>query len=180
MNGTFILTRKDTKQVVASINAPYKTDPETIKLHWVASQGMSAEIAKDVSVDYCPVTDWKDSLEHVLTPVDQIPPREPKKTTVELCEVILDGNDSPHDDNGTQNVEVYLENPDALVVQFEGHGCAGYVEGGGQVLFELYKGVPRVVIWADIRQEDPTNIIYLDQAHEKHRPIDVDADTEIH
>lgn len=67
-----------------------------------------------------------------------------------------------------------------LTVEVEGAGVAISIPGfsdiyttpgynGPVVLVEFRGGVPHVVVWADINQEDPTHIISLAGASEKLR-----------
>lgn len=60
------------------------------------------------------------------------------------------------------------QGPDGLEIYLDGYGDAcSYA--GSCVYLEFYEGVPRVVIWADINQEDPTHVIELDMAAESRR-----------
>lgn len=53
---------------------------------------------------------------------------------------------------------------------FDGYGDAGSAEGHGRpVTVEYYGNQVRVLVWADINQEDPTHIIPLDEAKEEKR-----------
>lgn len=55
-------------------------------------------------------------------------------------------------------------------LSFEGYGDHTSADGYGQpVHVEFFRGSPRVIVWADINQEDPTNIIELDNAAEDKR-----------
>jgi hypothetical protein len=56
---------------------------------------------------------------------------------------------------------------DGITVQHEGTGCK---DGDYAPIFiEWYDGKPRIIIWADINQEDPTHIIDLSEALETNR-----------
>ena len=60
-----------------------------------------------------------------------------------------------------------------VLVRPEGSGDFGSGEGDGwPVLIEIYEGKPRVIIWSDINQEDPTHEIDLSGALEVHRDND--------
>lgn len=53
----------------------------------------------------------------------------------------------------------------SLEIRPEGTGLKTHLEGA-PILIERYKGHIRVVIWADINQEDPTHIVSLAGAYE--------------
>jgi hypothetical protein len=63
-----------------------------------------------------------------------------------------------------------------VLVRPEGYGDKPSDDGDGwPVLIENRNGVPHVVIWADINQEDPTHVISLDEAAESNRKEEEDA-----
>lgn len=70
-----------------------------------------------------------------------------------------------------QKGEVVVENNDlALCIHLDGYGlmnCQPKV--GGPILVERYEGKLRLLVWADINQEDPTHIIDLEPANESNR-----------
>jgi len=81
-------------------------------------------------------------------------------------------------DNGQgrerQKIEVEIEaSEDGILIKPKGYGdfCTdnGY---GSPVLIELCNGHPRVVVWSDINQEDPTHIVSLEGAAESLRKPD--------
>jgi hypothetical protein len=92
------------------------------------------------------------------------------KQTIKLHEMMWD--------NGTgrerQEVEVEIEaTKDGILIKPKGYGDHCTDDGYGcPVLVELCNGHPRVVVWSDINQEDPTNIISLDGAAESLRKPD--------
>ena len=58
----------------------------------------------------------------------------------------------------------------AMVIEAKGYGNAGVEDGhGSPVILEVYNGSLRLVVWADINQEDPTHIIDLEGAREDSR-----------
>lgn len=58
-----------------------------------------------------------------------------------------------------------------IFVSFKDHGVC--TEDDGEcVLIEQIKGEPRVVVWGDINQEDPTDTIELHEARHDHREED--------
>ena len=58
-------------------------------------------------------------------------------------------------------------------VQVEGYGDCCSADGQGTpVVIERYEGQLRVVIWADINQEDATHVIVLENAREDKREDD--------
>jgi hypothetical protein len=68
-----------------------------------------------------------------------------------------------------------------LVIGLDGLGDKGTQPGYGKpVLVEIWRGEPRVVVWSDINQEDPTHTISLAGASEKLRddgdPVDPSND----
>ena len=57
-----------------------------------------------------------------------------------------------------------------LILRFEGFGDHNSEDGyGAPVLVENWEGKLRVVVWADINQEDPTHVIDLTGARERNR-----------
>jgi hypothetical protein len=55
-------------------------------------------------------------------------------------------------------------------IAFDDYGVMTMVpEHGHPVLIENRGDVPHVCVWADITQEDPTHVISLEGAHERHR-----------
>ena len=69
------------------------------------------------------------------------------------------------DEERTIDVEV-TSNSNGISVKIDGYED---MNGCDPVLIELYEGVPRVVIWGDINQEDPTHIILLEGARTTER-----------
>lgn len=64
-----------------------------------------------------------------------------------------------------------LDHP-AAFFHFEGYGDHNSPDGQGiPVLFEVYEGELRLLVWADINREDPTHIISLDGARERDRVV---------
>ena len=59
-------------------------------------------------------------------------------------------------------------------------GC-GMLESGADdgfpIYIEFYDGKPRCLVWADIRDPDPTHVIEMDTALEKYRVPDEECDT---
>lgn len=56
---------------------------------------------------------------------------------------------------------------DGITVQHEGTGCQ--CGDFPPIFIEWYDGKPRIIIWADINEEEPTHIIDMSGALEKHR-----------
>jgi hypothetical protein len=55
-------------------------------------------------------------------------------------------------------------------LKLDGYGTNDMETGGGPVvLVEVRDGVAHVVIWADIKTEEPTHVISLEGAKEEHR-----------
>jgi len=77
--------------------------------------------------------------------------------------------------------EVYVEvehGNNSIYISPVGYGDASSVNGEGcPVMLEVWEGQLRVVIWADINQEDPTHIISLEGARENLRDIGEKAET---
>lgn len=75
----------------------------------------------------------------------------------------------------TRGVEV-RDFPDALTIHIDGLGLCPMDDDFGQVIYlEINKGKPRLLVWADINQENPTHVIDLSGAgielREKYRPL---------
>lgn len=73
-----------------------------------------------------------------------------------------------------QQIEVEIEaTKDGILIRPKGYGDHYTENGHGwPVLVELCNGQPRLVVWSDINQEDPTHIISLDGAAESLREPD--------
>jgi hypothetical protein len=72
-------------------------------------------------------------------------------------------------DKGRQGGTVKV-GPNDVEVLLDGHGTLTMDPGHGPViLLEYLDGVPRLIVWADINQEDPTHVIELRKASEKAR-----------
>ncbi len=72
------------------------------------------------------------------------------------------------DHRGSLAVRV-VANESAVSIFPEGYGDYGSAEGHGcPVFLELHQGRLRLVVFADIGQEDPTHIIDLEGARETH------------
>jgi len=72
---------------------------------------------------------------------------------------------------GRANLPVTVEgNELALVIKPEGFGDYYSSDGhGAPILIENRNGVPFLIVWANINQEDPTHVINLREASEKAR-----------
>ena len=58
----------------------------------------------------------------------------------------------------------------ALLIRLDGYGDFCSADGQGTVVaLEVAEGYPRVLVWADINQEDPTHTISLENAREDKR-----------
>ena len=65
---------------------------------------------------------------------------------------------------GATTVEVVVEKDNlGVILKPQGTSVCGAVDCG-PVLLELHEGKLRLLVWADIRQEEPTHIIDLDGA----------------
>ncbi len=92
-------------------------------------------------------------------------------TTVALAEAL--GTTSA----GSSNVTISVEKDNlALIIHPEGMGT--WDGPYAPVLLERHEGKVRLVIWADINQQDPTHIIDLSEALESKRADDAQADTD--
>ena len=57
-----------------------------------------------------------------------------------------------------------------VLIRLEGYGDACSADGCGRpLLLELYKGVPRLIAWGDINDEEYTACISLEKANESNR-----------
>lgn len=79
-------------------------------------------------------------------------------------------------------VEAGVEPPDspyddaaAITLKIAGHETCNGIDDA-VVLLELYEGVPRLIVWADINSEEPTHIIDLSGADKKKRKNPSDPD----
>jgi hypothetical protein len=59
--------------------------------------------------------------------------------------------------------------PLGIAIQFEGYSTCNAVGVSEVVLIEQIGGKPRVVVWANINEENPTHIIELGEARESQR-----------
>jgi hypothetical protein len=65
--------------------------------------------------------------------------------------------------------------PGGISFRFSGYGDKTSVKGEGEpALVELRNGVPYVVVWGDINQEDPTHVVSLEGAAEVDNSIVVE------
>ena len=73
--------------------------------------------------------------------------------------------------NDPTPVPCVIEHGDySIFIRPDGHGDCGTLAGHGwPVVIEYYKGDVRVIVWADINQEDPTHVISLASAKESNR-----------
>ena len=71
----------------------------------------------------------------------------------------------------TLSVSVRCEQDNlALLLDLKGHGLSGMESGNGSVVaLEYYEGRPRLLVWADINQEEPTHVIDLSESREECR-----------
>ena len=75
-----------------------------------------------------------------------------------------------HDEQQEQLTGAVTEQGGALLIHLD--GCGNFWSAGGQgtvVVVELANGCPRVLVWADINQEDPTHTICLKSTREDRR-----------
>ena len=76
-----------------------------------------------------------------------------------------------HDDQQGQLTGTVTEQDGALLIHLDGYGDFCSADGQGTVVVvELANGCPRVLVWADINQEDPTHTITLEDAREDRGP----------
>ena len=72
MDGTYIVIQKETGKPVASIDAPYMSDVETVLNCWVAGQGFTEKARTNFRLDWFPITKWEGALENMLTPFSEL------------------------------------------------------------------------------------------------------------
>lgn len=58
---------------------------------------------------------------------------------------------------------------DGITIRHAGTGC--YDGDYAPIVIEWYDGVPRIIIWADINDQDPTHIIDMSKALESSRNV---------
>jgi len=86
-----------------------------------------------------------------------------------IGEFNTDLSDADSEHSSSLRVRV-VANGSALSIFPQGYGDFGSVERHGcPVFLELYRGRLRLVVFADIEQEDPTQVIDLEGARESRR-----------
>ena len=76
---------------------------------------------------------------------------------------------------GIRKLKVMVKGSDiglttALLISPEGYGECNALGGkGSPIMLEIWEGKLRLIVWADINQEDPTHIIDLEGARETNR-----------
>ena len=87
------------------------------------------------------------------------------KQTVTLNDA-YEGASGPH--------EVTIEITEgAIIITPAGYGDHNSIDGeGSPILFEFCEGIPRVVIWSDINEEESTHAISLQGAQESRREVE--------
>jgi hypothetical protein len=75
------------------------------------------------------------------------------------------------DEQPDKSTRLRIENTNGtLYIKPEGYGdSCSMDENGCPILIERWNGELRVVVWADVNQEDPTHIISLEPAHIERR-----------
>lgn len=69
----------------------------------------------------------------------------------------------------SQDVDISIESGGlAIVLELAGYGTYED-EDAAPVLLELHEGIPRLIVWADINDSEPTHIINLDRARKDER-----------
>jgi len=81
-----------------------------------------------------------------------------------LHDCLCDGEDTPFNGHVTSEQDNL-----ALLIAIDGYGENTSHRGGYPILLEKHEGRLRLLIWADINQEDPTHIIDLEGAKETNR-----------
>lgn len=85
---------------------------------------------------------------------------------LEVGGMLEDGSD---DNNGMLSVNLHHDGQ-RLFVSIAGYGDSCSDDGSGMpVMFELYKGELRLVVWADINKQAPTHVINMEGALESTR-----------
>ena len=76
-------------------------------------------------------------------------------------------------DGGDRTIPIQLKdecNGAGLVIRPEGYGCFGCVDGTtGPLYLEVHEGRLRLIVWADINDEEPTHVIDLEDSREDRR-----------
>ena len=86
-----------------------------------------------------------------------------------MVEYFLRNQEGPPGDESKIKAKLRLT-PKGIEIGFEGYGEKTMENGHGMPVFiELYAGRPRVIVFGDINQEEPTDIINLANADEKLR-----------
>jgi len=72
-----------------------------------------------------------------------------------------------------RTIIVKQEGPFGISIFLEGCGLNEMEPGSGAPIYiEFYDGKPRCLVWADINNPDPTNVIELETALEQNRLLD--------
>ena len=80
--------------------------------------------------------------------------------------------DADHGHDATLSIRL-AGSPHGVSLFAEDYGDKGTMPGHGTPVFiELYRGELRVIVWADINEEDPTHVIPLGGAREDRRKPD--------
>lgn len=74
-------------------------------------------------------------------------------------------------EHGKENLKGRIKtDPTYLDLSFEGYGDFCSQDGSGSpIIIEYYQGELRIIVWANINQEDPTHVISLEGAKEIYR-----------
>ena len=92
-------------------------------------------------------------------------------------EITLDAGDG----SGKRKVVIEQEGPCGIGVRLEGCGMQEMEPGtGAPIYIEFYDGKPRCLVWADIRNPDPTDVIEMDKAMESFRGQEMPEDSPWH
>lgn len=95
-----------------------------------------------------------------------------QNTTEQSLETTLIDADSEH--AGKLPVRI-VASPHGVSIYADGYGDFGSAEGHGTPVFlELHRGRLRLLVWADINREDPTQDIDLSGSREDRRQPDTD------
>lgn len=78
-----------------------------------------------------------------------------------------------------RTITIQQEGQFGIGIHLEGCGMLEMEPGTGAPIFiEFYDGKPRCLVWADIRDPDPTHVIEMDEAMESNRAQEESQDSQ--
>lgn len=86
--------------------------------------------------------------------------------------------ESGEENESKRTIVVKQEGPFGIAIFLEGCGMNEMEPGAGAPIYiEFYDGKPRCLVWADINNPDPTDVIEMESALEQNRVVDSECET---